>query len=78
MIPKIRNDIISLLVNNNTIRVRELPITFTFRPKNTNKGPLLIKDLNAVVVGVSYDDLVVPLVDCDATRFIKLAIFISL
>jgi len=78
MVARIRHDIISLLVNNNTGRGRELPITVPIRSKNTKKGSLFIKDLNAVVVAISHHDLVVPLVDSHTSRKIKLAISPSL
>jgi len=74
MVTVISHDIIPLLVNNNTRRMLELSNTVSLRPKNPKKASFFIEDLNAVVGGVSHQDLIVSLVDSHTIWTIKLAI----
>jgi len=74
MVVSISDDIILLLVNHHAKGSVEQPIVLTMRPKGTKEGSLLIKDLYAVVVGVSHHDLVVPLINCQPSRIVKLPI----
>ena len=74
MIVVISHEIVSLLINHDSIRVVEVPIAFSIRSKHSKKGAFLIEYLNTMVEGVRYYDLiVVPWVDGNSRRLRKLA-----
>jgi len=78
MVVSVSHNIISLLINNNTTWGNELAIAISLWTKHTKKGALLIKNLNAVVGGVSYHDLVVSLINSHTARLNKLPISLSI